>query len=849
MSYLNLFFMVLKGDRMKKQLIRIIYIFLLAMCVTSCKKLNEKIYLPGVSVELAKYRKEHIENLGYELFFDIPLEKSEQIKGNITISFNLKSPQEIIIDFRESQDNILSVIANDMPTEYTFRNDHIIIPRSSLQKNNNHIYIEFIAGEQSLNRNDEFLYTLFVPDRARTVFPCFEQPNLKALFTLSMRLPTCWEAVSNTNILNEKQENDRKLVQFAQTEPLSTYLFSFVAGKLKRVDYSSEKRVLTAYHRETDPKRIAQLNNIFHEVEVSLDWLEEYTNVPYPFAKYSLIILPGFQYGGMEHTGATLYNDNVLFLGEHPSIDERLARAKLIAHETAHMWFGDYVTMNWFDDVWIKEVFANYFAARMTEPLFLNINHKIASLKNYAEPSMSEDRTQGGTAIKQQLDNLANAGLIYNQIIYNKAPLVMEKLVEIMGEEAFREGIQEYLQSYAYSNATWEELIQILDKKSDKDLKQFSKVWITERGMPTIKFTQENGVLKIEQKDPYERGLSWPQSFNIVFKGESDTVQEVTLTDATLTMPLPEGAKYVLPNSDGRGYGRFVPDSTSMNWIIENWKDIEDETTRLSLLMILYENYVIKRISTNDWLRFVLDAIDSEQNELIASSLVGYIGEPLRKTEGAERDILEKEILAKQRTHHLSSCRQQLLRSIMQNMTSPYVISEIHNIWKGQTVPLLNENDYTNMAYELAIRLPKENEAILHMQRERISNPDRLRQFDFISRAVTLDTLKADVLFNELLLPENRRIEPWTASALAYLNHRQRGEYAVKYIRTALEELKEIQRTGDIFFPSNWVNALLRHHDSEKAKREVERFLQDYPDYPQLLKSKILQSCFHLQNM
>ena len=121
-----------------------------------------------------------------------------------------------------------------------------------------------------------------------------------------------------------------------------------------------------------------------------------------------------------------------MFLSENPTPDEELRRTQLIAHETAHMWFGDLVTMNWFDDVWTKEVFANYFAALITEPLFPQVNHQLNWMKTYTAASLSEDRTPGTTAIRQPLDNLQNAGLIYGQIIYNKAPVMMVKLVESM---------------------------------------------------------------------------------------------------------------------------------------------------------------------------------------------------------------------------------------------------------------------------------------------------------------------------------------------------------------------------------------------------------------------------------
>ena len=109
----------------------------------------------------------------------------------------------------------------------------------------------------------------------------------------------------------------------------------------------------------------------------ALEWQEEYTQIPYPFAKYDLIILPGFQFGGMEHTGATLYTDGRMFLNENPTLIELLVRSSLIAHETSHMWFGVIVTMEWFNDVWTKEVFANYYASQMIEPLFPEVNHSL----------------------------------------------------------------------------------------------------------------------------------------------------------------------------------------------------------------------------------------------------------------------------------------------------------------------------------------------------------------------------------------------------------------------------------------------------------------------------------------
>ena len=375
------------------QYLTLIIGLLLGSCQTNEK--DQQLYEEGISLELAQLRKQEIKDLKYGLSFSIPEQKQEAVEGEARIQFFLQRPQEIILDFRENADKIKEVSVNGKPCPYRFLNEHIILPESASQKGENEVHIRFTAGDQSLNRNDEYLYTLLVPDRARTVFPCFEQPNLKAEFTLCLEVPEEWEAVSNTSIQTESIINGKKHITFLPTEPLSTYLFSFVAGKLKKVEYADGERILTAYHRETDPKKVAQLDIIFQQVTSSLHWLEDYTDIPYPFAKYSFIILPGFQYGGMEHTGATLYNDTRMFLSEHPTLDEELARAKLIAHETAHMWFGDYVTMDWFNDVWTKEVFANYFAACITEPLFPSVNHSLNWIKTYTAASLAEDRTSG----------------------------------------------------------------------------------------------------------------------------------------------------------------------------------------------------------------------------------------------------------------------------------------------------------------------------------------------------------------------------------------------------------------------------------------------------------------------
>lgn len=789
---------------------------------------DDRRYDEGVSRELAEWRKATIDSVHYRLHFDLVANR-----GRATLSFNLAAPEEVIIDFRNT-DLVVNVSA-----AHRLHNEHIIIAKEATRAGENSVEIIFKVDNQSLNRRDDFLYTLLVPDRARTLFPSFDQPDIKAIYQLSLTIPAEWVAVSNTSVRSVIDNGETKTILFDPTEPLSTYLFSFVAGKLYSTTYDDGNHRFTAYYRETDPKRLAQLDDIFKEVAASLEWLEEYTGIDYPFAKYDFVMLPGFQYGGMEHTGATLYNDAQMFLGENATLEERLRRTQLIAHETAHMWFGDYVTMRWFDDVWCKEVFANYFAARMAEPLYPTVNHQLNRLKTYTQAAYSEDRTLGATPISQTLDNLRNAGLIYGQTIYNKAPIVMDKIVELMGEEAFRRGIQEYLTTYAYGNASWDEIIAILDRHTDADLETFSRLWVKRPRMPNI--ISFNGRVA-------NLGNNRTQSFDCLAIYEDDTKKVVDVTIDIANPYAIEDAELIIPNIDGRGYGFFLLDRKQREWMMENMTTIDDDLMRESLVIMLNECYELSeffkhKLSSRRWLDFLLGYIPSERNFLVGSTLGGFIAQPMLDV-GTAKD--EERLLYIANTHSDRSLARNLKLTLACTMRSERIIEHYYDKWLNLSDAELNESDYMTIAYELAVRLPERYDFILSTQLERITNPDRRAQFAFIIRGAHPDQAVRDELFASLMEPANRRPEPWTASLLALLNHHTRQADAVEYIYPALEELQEVQRTGDIFFPRNWVGSLLAGHSSKRALREVNRFLKDNPDYPVLLWKKIRQATWHL---
>jgi aminopeptidase N len=255
----------------------ILGVVVLFLC--SCSKTTEdsRFYDEGVSWDLARHRKATIQDLKYNLRFKIPADKEQDIQGLDTICFQLKEAQEVVLDFREDPQKIKTVQINGKVVDCKIEKEHSILPEEHLQQGQNQIVIVFIVGNQSLNRNEDYMYTLFVPDRARTAFPCMEQPNLKALFTLILEIPVEWEAVTNTYCQEIDTLENSKVMHFAQTEPLSTYLFAFAAGKFSHYTYTEDGRTIGAYCRETDPKRIAQLPTIFQQVLYSLKWQEDFT--------------------------------------------------------------------------------------------------------------------------------------------------------------------------------------------------------------------------------------------------------------------------------------------------------------------------------------------------------------------------------------------------------------------------------------------------------------------------------------------------------------------------------------------------------------------------------------------
>ncbi|GMR12020.1 MAG: M1 family aminopeptidase [Gemmatimonadota bacterium] len=824
----------------------------------------------GVPWELAELRSATITDVRYSYRLTVPRPESEPLTGSVEVRFTWADPEgrDVVLDFTNPTSRVRSVSVNGEVVEWEPVNDHIVVSAEGLEAGGeNSVVVHFIAGEDALNRNPDFLYTLFVPDRAHFSIPIFDQPNLKARFALALDVPSAWRAVANGAVVRQvvgggaQGEEGRTVYTFAETALIPPYLFAFAVGEFQVETAQRGGRTMRMYHRETDREKVDRNRDVIFDLhQTAIDWLEEYTGIPYPFGKFDFVLIPPFQYGGMEHPGSIFYRQASLMLDESATQEQYLGRANLIAHETAHQWFGDLVTMNWFDDVWMKEVFADFMAAKIVHPSFPRLNHDLRFFLAHHNAAYGVDRTAGANPIRQPLENLREAGTLYGAIIYQKAPIVMRQLERLVGETVFRKGLREYLNAFAFGNATWPQLIKILDRLSTEDLPVWSSVWVEEPGRPSVSAavvddgTGRMRAVGVFQEDLAGRDRVWPQQLEVILAYD-DSIARVPVR------LMIEGAamddwigrlrpNFILPNGSGVEYGHFHLDDVSKSYLLEHLPELTDPLLRGIVVGTLWDAVLEGEIAPQRWLDLLLATLDTETDEQNVGRILAHLRTTYwRLIPDAERDRRAADIEAVL-WQRLVGASNATLKSSLFSTWRTVVLTELgvgrlREIWaQAESVPgvRFSENDYTSMASDLALRGVPDAEAILDEQFRRITNPDRRARFEFVRPALSEDPAVREAFFASLADPANRAREPWVLSGLGFLHHRLRAAHSQRFILPTLEMVEEIQRTGDIFFPKRWLDTTLGGHNSRGTAQIVTDFLEARPDYPPRLRAKILQS-------
>lgn len=611
----------------------------------------------GVTKTLADYRTRTISNVSYNLTFNIPATQKECVHGTAIISFFLAEKAVVVLDFQGRFSG--ACLVNGKKRVAGMKNEHIIIPQKMTKKGLNSIEMNFVCHDKALNRQSDYVYTLFAPGQAQQCFPCFDQPDLRAQFTTQMNVPKDWKTIASDSSI-----------------PIPTSLYAFVAGRFEELQQRTrEGYQMSVLHREQAPEKVKQLPKIIEEASQSLRWMESYTGVRYPFEAFSMVILPDYQPGGMELPGAMLLTDKHLFLSEKPSHNEQLRRRELIAHETAHQWFGSIVTQKQAGEAWTKEVLANFMASKMTRQQLSKNDYDLNFLSTYQARAVDVDRQESTHPIAQRQDKPNHTTKLFDDIIYDKAPVVMRLLEDIVGQKELQTALQQYIRDFYYKSASWDDLVAIIDRQTPQaGVRQFSDVWVKQKGMPIIHTSYRDGQLVVSQTDPYGRGLFWRQKFDIRLIYDLDHSRTVTIdmTQPTVTMKLGRQPSSIIPNYSGRGYGRFTLDDPYTQKLPLRLIVTRGDLNRYALMLTLHDNYLMGRIPPSYFGELYRD-MTKEKNPLIMETGISHMINISANMPTNERQTLEQCIMDLLRENRRPEFQQTVVRQMNQRATSPQV--------------------------------------------------------------------------------------------------------------------------------------------------------------------------------
>ena len=483
----------------------------------------------------------------------------------------------------------------------------------------------------------EYLYTQFEPYEAHRWLPCFDQPDIKALSRLRVAAPSEWAVVSNAPETAAGEADSGRIVhEFAQTQLLSPYLLALVAGPYHVFHDQHGDTPLAIYCRESLAEHMDP-EEFFQVTKQGLSFYAEFFDYPYPFEKYDQLFVPEFNFGAMENAGAVTFSERMVFR-DPPTDLQRLNRAEVLLHEMAHMWFGDLVTMRWWNDLWLNESFATYMsylalqeATRFSAGAWPAFN---ARMKAWA---YQQDQLVTTHPISGEVPDTDATFLNFDGITYGKGASVIKQLVAAIGPDGFREGMRHYFRTHAWGNTTLREFLAALEHGAGRGLGEWSQLWLEQAGLNTLgaEWEVKDGAVSsfaVVQSAPADHPTLRPHRVEIaVFDAAGDGAPARRLAipaDVAGARTVVEGLvgaaapAAVFPNHDDHGYAKVALDPVSLEFVRDRLERFDDPLLRLQLWQSLWEMLRDQQFRSTDWLALVRHKIPHEPSlELVSTTL------------------------------------------------------------------------------------------------------------------------------------------------------------------------------------------------------------------------------------
>jgi aminopeptidase N len=606
-----------------------------------------------------------------------------------------------------------------------------------------------------------------------------------------------------------------------------------------------------------------------------MTWLADYFHQPFPFPKYDMVLIPGFPFGGMEHAGATFLREDAILFRQAPTASDRFGRDITTLHELTHQWFGDLVTMRWFDDLWLKEGFAQYMAYRAMDALRPETDPWKYFFEDIKPQAYAIDETEGTTPIFQDIPNLRDAKSAYGAIVYEKAPAILKQLEFRLGPNAFRRGLQIYLSEHAYGNATWSDLITALHTASGQDVRTWADAWVLRRGMPevTVAYTCSHGLLTsltLHQRDVLPDNFVWPISTKILLgsrTGPGSTVAaSFNAPEANVAQPRHASCPaFVYANAGDNAYGRFLLDQRSATYLapVDGTESktvpltrIHNPFLRSQLLTALWENVRKADVAPSRFAQLALIDLDHEDDESISRILGGHLATAFHayispKGAGGLRAIAYGMVRNQMLTAPTLGLRIVSLRTFVAIADHPRAWGDLNGLLTGRLIVpglTLRPLDRWSMVAKLISSGSPLAQQAFEAQQKSDRSDDGLKYAWAVQAGRADAATKQQYFAAYILSPKDPAAKPedWLTQSLRPFNAWNQQFFTEPYVKRSLDQLPEIKRDRKIFFLGAWLSAFLDGQTSSAALADVHAWLAE-PNIDPDLRRKVLENADELE--